>query len=418
MEAFFSRQAKAVSGLMQGVSFAFWRGGAQLIPSRGGVAVILCALVALAAGGSPSRGGFDTVINVPPDLPDASTIRSNTQVNVADGGNVGADVQLGSPSFVAFPNVPSTPSSHIELNVYGGTVGDVLRAGSLLGTDSDIVVNLYGGSIGGLFHADGGTTVNIFGGSIGDDFSAGHWAPLFGPATVGNPVVVNMSGGSIGALAGVGGTLNLSGGNIGQSFFGAQTLNMSGGVIDSWVHVENTEVANISGGQINYDLGVAGVANVSGGTIGTAVGVGAGGVLNFSGGTAGNSIHADAGSQLNISGGDFRLDGAPIAGLQNVGSSLPFNIPAGSLLTGTLADGTPIALTGFNTVEVGDVIADGALTLHTTAIPTAAPITFHCRVVLYLAVCARGNRWSWRTGARSETDSMPVGAARSRLRAE
>src|SRR3954468_8485780 len=102
-----------------------------------------------------ARGAFTNIINVPPDLDSFSTIRSNTQVNLRDGGNIGHYTQLGVSGFT-WPFVLPETSSHIELNVYGGSVDGSLQAGSSSGMDSDIVVNVYGGSIGNSFRANGG----------------------------------------------------------------------------------------------------------------------------------------------------------------------------------------------------------------------------------------------------------------------
>src|SRR5262249_53125568 len=124
----------------------------------GRVGTIIGGAALLLAFCPPSCGAFDTVINVPPDISTFSGIPSNTQVNVFDGGRIAAFALLGPPSHPTWPPQPASPNSHIELNVYGGTVDYDLHAGSSLGTDSDITVNLFGGSIGNFFHADGGTT--------------------------------------------------------------------------------------------------------------------------------------------------------------------------------------------------------------------------------------------------------------------
>ncbi len=355
--------------LMKCVELESCRARVGRVRSKFGAAVLLLVL------GRSSWGAFDTIINVPPDISTFSGVPSNTQVNVFDGGSIGAFASLGTPYLPTWPAQPVSPNSHIELNVYGGTVDYDLHAGSSLGTDSDITVNLFGGSIGEFFHADGGTTVNIYGGSIGDEFSAGYLPPLGTPSTGGNPIVVNMSGGSMGSFSGVGGgVFNLSGGYVGQGFGGAKTLNMSGGVIDSFLNVNQGSVANISGGKINYEAFVTGVMNVSGGIVpGVFV---ENGTVNVTGGTI-TSFESFSAGQLNISGGDYRLDGVPVAGLASVGSSMGFNIPAGSLLTGTLTDGTPFAITGANVSENGDTLPDGILTLRTTAIPAVIPNVSH-----------------------------------------
>jgi hypothetical protein len=303
-----------------------------------------------------ARSEFANVINVPPDLDPFSTIRSNTQVNLREGGNILYYTQLGASGFT-WPFVHPETSSHIELNVYGGSVDGSLQAGSPSGMDSDIVVNLYSGWIGNFFRANGGTTVNIFGGSVGDYFTAGPggppWWPWLDPPPVGNPVVVNLSGGSIGRSFVVSGVLNMTGGYIGEEFGGAITFNMSGGVVDSEVRVQKGNVANISGGLINSYLGVDGVANVSGGTFGY--------------------VNTGRDSQLNLIGGDFRLNGAPISGLSHVGDAVPFNFPQDGLLTGTLADGTPIAIVR----DRWDYVPDGTVTLKAANVPPVTKRSVH-----------------------------------------
>src|ERR1700749_1106932 len=105
MEEFSGRcQAKSGSNVSAGLSSAVSRielSFRRLRIRSGWMA--LCTLTVVGVPGSSSGGSFDTVINVPPDLPDFSGIHSNTQVNVTDGGRIGAWMQLGSSDFVFFP---------------------------------------------------------------------------------------------------------------------------------------------------------------------------------------------------------------------------------------------------------------------------------------------------------------------------
>ena len=93
--------------------------------------------------------------------------------------------------------------------------------------------------------------------------------------------------------------------------------------------------------------------------------------MNISGGAIRNDFAANSGSAVHLFGGEFRLDGVPIAGLGTVGNTVAINIPSGSQLSGTLADGTPIAFT----FKLGDFINNGTLSLHAAALPAVGPAT-------------------------------------------
>jgi len=159
-------------------------------------------------------------------------------------------------------------------------------------------------------------------------------------------------------------------------------VNLDGGVITGWLQTSGHRAANTNV-VINIRSGVVGdsvwadnanIVNASGGVIGRILAAVDKAVVNVSGGAIGN-FYAHNESQLNFFGGDFRLNGVPLAGLSAVGSSLPLNLTPGSLLTGTLADGTPLAITDEGIYP--DLIVDGRLTLHAAAVPAAVPQTFH-----------------------------------------
>ena len=131
--------------------------------------VVLIGLVA-----SHAFGQFTTVINVPPD-PAPSSIGSDTQLNLFDGGTL--------PSSDDAPfnaGDPSGSDANMELNIFGGWAGNYISA------NSGSKVNVSGGSVGYDFNANGGSTVTISGGAVGIRFNAN------------NGSVVNISGGSIG----------------------------------------------------------------------------------------------------------------------------------------------------------------------------------------------------------------------------
>ena len=127
---------------------------------------------------------------------------------------------------------------------------------------------------------------------------------------------------------------------------------------------------NFSGGTILDNFGVNGsLANISGGWAGELSAV-SGSEVNITGGTFGDSFGTSTGAHVNIYGGDFRLNGEPIAGLEMVGNTLPINPGFSSVFSGTLSDGTPFAFSYF---EEFDAIANGTVTLTTTALSPIGP---------------------------------------------
>jgi hypothetical protein len=190
-----------------------------------------------------------------------------------------------------------------------------------------------GGVVGNNFNASDGSTVVVTGGQLGSNFEA-----------IGAQVTI--SGGSVGDAfdAFVGTTVNVSGGSMGQRFL----------------------------------VGTGSTVNVSGGTVGRALAV-LSGTLNITGGTFGDDFLVYQGGHVSITGGEFRINGVLVDGIQTLGSSLSFNVPAGSLFSGILADGTPFAFTTLDNDTTngnsGDRIDSGTLTLHAAALPAVGPAT-------------------------------------------
>jgi len=101
---------------------------------------------------------FDTVINVPADTNVGDSViigdvfgLSGTQLNVSDGGSVGAGTLLIGGS---------------EANISGGTVGLGFAA------FDDSVVNISGGTLDDFLFGLDGSVINISGGSLGDFVAA------------------------------------------------------------------------------------------------------------------------------------------------------------------------------------------------------------------------------------------------------
>ena len=154
-----------------------------------------------------------TIINIPPDpaIGNRGSIGSNTQLNLYDGGAIGANFDAGA----------SSGTQNIEVNIYGGFIENQFFAGA------GSVVTLYGGNPLGLF--------------------AG-----------GNGSVVNIKGGGIGSLAGVAGNgvVNLFSGIIERSFSANfdSTVNIYGGAVEGGFAARGNAVVNIHGGAFAKDF--------------------------------------------------------------------------------------------------------------------------------------------------------------------
>ena len=174
------------------------------------VRVNLLAIFVLSICSTCAHAQFDTVISLPENLGSpnpsgfsgnfigsSSGISSNTQLNVSNGGSIGPLFDAGAEEVLIFDDDGirlSDPSTNVEVNISGGTVG------------SD-------------FDANSGSTVNISGGTVGNDFDARSGS------------TVDISGGTVGSGFDAFGTVNISGGTFGNDFdaFGSSTVNISGG---------------------------------------------------------------------------------------------------------------------------------------------------------------------------------------------
>ena len=173
--------------------------------------------------------------------------------------------------------------------------------------DTTKVNLLPGGSIGGWLRAWTNSTVTVSGGTVEYEVQASTNA------------TVNVTGGTIGddLVAYGDSTVNVSGGSIGDDLyaFDNSTVNVSGGTFGGKLLAEYNSTVNVSGGSFegNY-LWSNGTVNISGGSFG--------GWLEAVGGGTVTII----GSGFNFPYGDY-FEGGPLDG---------------QVLTGTLADGTPI----------------------------------------------------------------------------
>jgi len=208
----------------------------------------------------------------------------------------------------------------------------------------------------------GQTLVVEEGGLLNDNFGAG-WGST-----------VQINAGQVGRnFEAVRAQVTIAGGTIGNGFdaFASSVVNISGGTVGNGFDAFEGSTVTISGGSVGDDFNASGgsVVNISGGTVGDSFDAISGSTVSISGGAVGDRFIASGGSVVTISGGDFRLDGVPVRGLETVGNTLAFNLPSGSLLSGTLADGTPFAFSS----QDSDFFTDGTLTLEAATSPPVGP---------------------------------------------
>ena len=172
-------------------------------------------------------------------------------------------------------------------------------------------------------------------------------------------------------------TVQISAGSIGDHFdaYNSSNIIVSGGSIGDYFQATKGSVVTISGGSVgdSYTAQSGSIVNLSGGSVGFLFNAQAGSQVNISGGSIAQALRTNTGSQVTISGYDFRLDGQLISGLNSVGSTKALNLAYPSLLSGTLADGSPFLFTPL----VQDQIADGTLTLRAAAPLPETPTVLH-----------------------------------------
>lgn len=166
-------------------------------------------------------------------------------------------------------------------------------------------------------------------------------------------------------------TLNMSGGSVGRHLEVMGTsVDITGGSVDEYFRARSGSTVNISGGAVGHGVVLSNsTATITGGTIKGSIDVGPDSQLDFQGGTIGRNSEFFSGSTVNITGDSLRLDGVPVPGLETPGLTVGLNLPADSILTGRLTDGSVFV---FST-QSGDKIADGTLKFTTTSAPTAGP---------------------------------------------
>lgn len=316
-----------------------------------------------------------SIIHVPTDAAPRRIGASQTLI-VAEGGAIGPQFNAGWGSYVQITGGtvgPDFEASGSDIAISGGTVTDLavwnshveITGGTIgvgypngLRAGSDSVVNISGGMVSWDSIVDH-SEVNVSGGQIDG-------------IVVRNQGVANVTGGDVEVDALDHSILNISGGHTSVSAGGHSVVNLSGnGVVDEF-SIRDGSVANIVGGRVTYGFSATDGArvNFSGGDLGDGAQVWSSATMTASGGTFGSGFTSKPSSQVRLRGADFRIEGTPIDGLYTIGSTSAINVPKGSLLTGTLSDGTPFAFSS----DGDDSIADGTLTLEATAIAPSPTI--------------------------------------------
>jgi hypothetical protein len=307
------------------------------------------ALICIAAcSATLARAEFTTVINSPPDVLfgtyGSPYVGSNTQINWYEGAAIWEyNYALGDPW---------QPSDNIEFNLLGGSILGTLITGWEHAPATNVVVNIHSGGVGNSVHITNGNVVNVSGGIVGQRLLGGLNLSGGSSATISGGVIANVELENESDLTMSGGHIGVGGFSGGVVIGGNSTGRISGGVIEGGVHVLEGSQATISGGVVPN------------------VGAYFGGQVQLRGGALG-SLNTNSDSRMNLVGGDFRINGAPIAGLGTPGSEVPITIPANGVLTGVLADGSAVIVT--HQGYFGDSLADGSLSLTSALIPPTTP---------------------------------------------
>jgi hypothetical protein len=308
---------------------------------------MLLSVFAVVSYGTYVDAGFTTVIDSPPTVfNDYGTIQSNTQVNLYSGGVLPGRYNIG-PVWQSGDN--------IEINLLGGTVGSEGEWGGLSTSHwvrtTNVTFNLFDGTVWGDVRASAGGLVNLTNATIKRGLS------------VTDGSLANITGGEIveGLWAGNGSMIRMSGGTVGVGGWNYYGSGASGG-----------SVFLMSGGTLVGGFGLSdSYANISGGRLDAEVHLGAQSLLEISGGTFGR-FHVSEDSSVSLTGGEFQLDGVPVTTLGDNSQTISF--PEKSVLTGVLADGTPIILANMGSLQ--DHFVDGKITLQKTSIPPSEPPHF------------------------------------------
>lgn len=260
--------------------------------------------ILLVWGGLASSVCAQTVINIPPD-PVPEGIRSSTELNLLEGGQIDLPFYIGRPIDV---------NEDIRMNIRGGRLGDGIAAygGATIELDSGSIgrdfrlwptnrLDVWGGRVGTGLDIRGGE-VSISGGLIGDG------------VTLSDAARFDVFGGEVGSLYGRGGSvLSMNGGLMHAVQLDSGEFTIRGGMVSQLEAQSDTEVA-LLGGQVT------------------------------------DAFRLNDLSTLRIAGSDFRLNGEGVD-FADAGS-IPLEVPREFEFSGTLSDGSPFRMSS----RLGDVL--------------------------------------------------------------
>ncbi len=313
-------------------------------------------LLSLSLAGQPTLARV--IINVPDDeLP--AVVKPSYTLNLYDLGLLEQDLTVqaygelniydGSSRY----NVIAVPHSTISL--YGGGLRMIEPFEDYFGKLDHVTVNVSGGRLNSYrLKIGSGSALNVSSGHL-DAFAAYE------------NCVVNISGGTLDWFNAYDGSIiNISGGYIGSGdeIASGSVVNITGGSLGYCGTYEGS-ILNLIGGEVRENARIGGQFNLQGGELGIAANIEKNSNAIFSSGRFGHEFKTYSGADLTLIGNSFMLDGVPVSGLNTTGNTIGLNIPVGSILTGSLSDGS-VFIVGSS---AGDQIADGTLTLQAAPIP-------------------------------------------------
>jgi hypothetical protein len=297
-----------------------------------------------------STPGAQSQIDLPPSSIVSGTLSDGTPF--VFGGNQyfapgtltlkTADVPRNTNAIVRLPNDPAPSGLRTGQTLFiaeGGNVGNYFIAGW------DSVVRMSGGHVGFGFQAVG-SLVNVTGGEL-DAVEA-----LFGS-------VVNIDGGTVSshAIARRGAIINLSAGEIagGATLFDGGRMNMTGGTLGGYTAILDSSALEIAGGDVRNDIALLGGSlTVEGGEFHGNISAQGSSELSVRGGRFADGLSVGGRTHATLFGADFRIDGVPVAG-GFPRTETAIDLPAGGVLSGVFADGTPFAFASTDGDYIGAV---------------------------------------------------------------
>ncbi len=238
--------------------------------------------------------------------------------------------RIGTVRLVRSADLPTVP---IDIQVSGGQGPGGVYTGQRL-------TLMEGGTLPTNFNAGRDSTVTILGGSTGHNFEA-------------YAAIVSVEGGTVGDEFGAfaESEVTISGGVVGSfAAYDGSVVNVSGGVMKSTTSTRNGSTLNVSGGQV------------------TSLTAQNGSQIAWTGGAIASLNVNGSDSRLEVYGVDFRINGEALPELVDEGSSLQVDLSGSEILTGTLADGTPLVLGSLDPSRSSG-IQNGTMTLFQSAVP-------------------------------------------------